>query len=133
MRDFNQFLMKLILPVLGVAIRVILLSISLQVPQLSYACRGQPKFSPTLCAVGDSVSSGPTSRREDQLSSSVKVPPEITRRLNDYSSYLLENPCFKFVNSIIPFLHHIEWPFGQLGNKSNEFGRIALAQLVQFK
>ena len=28
---------------------------------------------------------------------------------------------------------HIEWPFGQFGNKSNEFNRIAQAQRVQFK
>ena len=31
------------------------------------------------------------------------------------------------------FLPHIEWPFGQFGNKSNEFSRIARAQRVQFK
>ena len=30
-----------------------------------------------------------------------------------------------------PFLHHIDWPFGQLGTKSNEFGRIALYLLIK--
>ena len=33
----------------------------------------------------------------------------------------------------LSFLPHIEWPFEQFGNKSNEFGRIARVQRVQFK
>ena len=38
-----------------------------------------------------------------------------------------------FGNLSSKYLPHIEWPFGQFGNKSNEFGRIARAQRVQFK
>ena len=29
------------------------------------------------------------------------------------------------------FLRHIEWPFGQSGNKSNEFGRTSAASAIQ--
>ena len=52
------------------------------------------------------------------------------RRLNGSDNFFQE---IRGVWYIIQFLPHIEWPFGQFGNKSNEFGRIARAQRVQFK